>query len=259
MIMSLYLLYKDRLIHSGVFYTLSLLIKPQMLFIAPVYLFVIFHAVYKFIKKQDKSMLKDCCLAVLISVLLFLVITVPFSGSRGLFWAVRIYTNATEAYPIASLGAFNFFGVFGGIGTSMSTKFLFLTFEKWSKIFLIASPIAGGITYYLIKDKSRIVISAMVTYVTIYTFLGGMHERYLYSALIMLVFSYIITCEKSYLSLYALFSFINYACVARSMFGTYIGQNTDKSPPSYVFSTLMMVGYVFLIKTVKRQVLNGKN
>lgn len=213
-LMSLYALYREKYTKSAIFIVIAVLLKPQALMFAPIYLFV-------FISKKDIKLIGK---TLLLFLGIIIVASYPFSpalqGSENIFlrllkglnplWLIEKYSSTLGSYDYASVNAFNFPALLGGNWKDASTPFLFLPWKFWG-FFTIAFAIAfSGILYFKIKDKSgKIFVPAYFIITFLFAFGTKMHERYIYPSVIFLLILYIFSKNRHFLWLFVCESAVN--------------------------------------------------
>ena len=221
LLLSLYLILEKKFVWSAVLYIVAVLLKPQALLVAPVYLF-------RFFETKDWKMIGKSILAVLAA---YFVLTIPFSpawqeagsfgarflGSLNPVWLIEKYTSTLGSYNYFTINAFNFYGLLNFNWKSLDIPGLtgLLSGINWALILL-----AVGIAFVMfVKIKSpsgRIFLPAYMIIAFLFTFGFKMHERYLIPALLFLLMEYLFSRNRKLLYLFAGLSvttFLNIAYV----------------------------------------------
>jgi len=142
------------LVASGVFASLAFMIKPQSVVIFPILGF--FAIIHLFIKKEGGRLgLKDLLPGVTMLAALVVtsfIITLPFISSEidsisdvfkePVYFMKERFDRAYSQYNIASLNAFNFWGLVA-MWQNDQTKFLDVTYQRWGTMIF-------GIVYALV-------------------------------------------------------------------------------------------------------------
>ena len=213
MVGCLAMLYKNRWVEATVIMVAGILFKPQMLFIAPLFLpclvsYVRAHSVKRSLITAGK------CLGA--AVLTALVIILPFSGGRGLSWIVQLYTSTLGSYPYASVNAANVAALFGGLWVENTQRVLGLSYAVWGSLGIMAAVVVALVACFKDRDRSNLLFYGALLLTGIFTLAHGMHERYMFPALFMLAFSYARTGKRMHLWCFTAFSvtqFLNMAVV----------------------------------------------
>jgi len=146
-------------------------------------------------------------IAVSASVLLMILLMLPFAQGFDIMPVVRLYTEGLGTYPFTSVNAFNFWGLVHNVGHSwrhMETPHVVM-----GVIITIALVIGSLIALY--RDHTRyggrhyfFIVGALLA--LIFIFSVRMHERYLFPALLFFMLYYAETRENRGLGIYALLS-----------------------------------------------------
>lgn len=214
LVLSMYQLYKKNYIASGVLYVIAVLVKPQALMVGPVFLFA-------FLASKDWKMILKM---IGIGLIMFMVFVVTFNydawtntglGAFDKFllslnptWLIKKYMSTLGSYKYFSVNAFNLYTIF---------KLNWVPFkdvavpEVWLNVInnaLILLTVAFSL-FLFIKIKSpsgRIFIPAFFIIAFLFTFGFKMHERYIVTPVIFLIFEYILSKNKRTLHVFALLS-----------------------------------------------------
>lgn len=238
LILAMYQLYKKNYLLSGVLYVIAVLMKPQALMVGPVFLFA-------FVASKDwKMILKMIC----IGIVMVFAFSIAFNydawsndslsfGSKLItslnpMWLIEKYMSTLGSYKYFSINAFNLYTVFKLNWASLEVGG---AAEVWLNVLnyaMMAIAILGALVLFIkIKSPSgKIFIPSFFIISFLFTFGLKMHERYLITPIIFLIFEYLLSKNKRTLLIFAVFSavnFINVFCILRYilMFNT--------SGPSY--------------------------
>ncbi len=221
LVLSMYNLYKKNWYLSGILYVLAVLIKPQALMVGPVFLFV-------FVASRDwKMILKMIGIGI---VLAFLFI-VPFNydawasgaGFGAAFnpvWLIKKYGSTLASYPYFTINAFNIYSLFKLNWVSLEMGGTAQTLLNILNYLMIIIAVGGALVLYIkIKSESgKIFIPSFFIIAFLFTFGLKMHERYLITPIIFLIFEYMLSKNKRTLWVFAALSsvnFINVFCILR--------------------------------------------
>ncbi len=223
---SLYKLYKKQYLSAVLLYVLGVLIKPQGLILAPIYLVAV-------LESRSLKAIFSCILG---GFLLFEVCTIPFSTAwqsyRGIsaffhalnpWWVVEKYTTTLASYPYFSVNAFNLYGLLNLNWVSLDTGHpILLSFLNGA---ILATAVLGTLfLYFKIKNQaSRLFLSAYFLFGFLFTFAFKMHERYIVLPLFFLILDYIFSKNKKILYLFSGLStvgFLNLYYVLQLVQGT---------------------------------------
>lgn len=216
-------LLNPRIIACGAIYGLAILIKPQALMVGPVF----FVAYIVYIINNDKrnqlnQALLNTVLAVLSAFAVILLVSFPFKpqlfGQEGLVkWLFEKYIGTVGGYNYASVEAYNFMSLIGGLWTNADkVVFLGLTYKHIGTILMVFVGIATAV-YYVFgekKNKSALILCMAFMFAGLFTFGHYMHERYIFPTLVLLVLAAVAYKDKRlYLlsGLYSISAFLNSA------------------------------------------------
>lgn len=187
---SLFFVFTNKFIFlSPLFYILSLQIKPTTLLVLPFYLFILFQRALK-----NKNFFKQIIIGGVISLSLFFLLFVPFIRQNHFFlddtWSIFINRIAPSSKGVnkASLSAFNFYSLFWKIDQTLSShKFLFLSLNQMSIIFLIIINFSAIYLWFKKKKQEKFKYSLFLVYFVSqasFLFTTNMIDRYFLPALI---------------------------------------------------------------------------
>ena len=183
-LISLYLLAEEDNLLAGFFvYTLAILIKPQSLIFAPVYLYYLYNTLQK--NKFDKKTFLHILYSGLICFTALFALMLPFTKSFDFLPIFEQYIKTLSSYAYASVNAYNVYTAFGFNWVPAETKFLFLSFHAWGTISIICIVI---FSFYSLSRKKRAgqfyFVAALINMST-YMFAVKMHERYVFPSLLL--------------------------------------------------------------------------
>jgi len=170
-----FLLFTKKNILSGVFFTLSLLVKPTTLVFLPVYL-VVFLQRYGWFNVVK---------TIIVSNLVFWLAFLPFLKKFNLLTPYYIYSEkilAAQSLPYVTNGAFNFWLILVDFKQAVldTAPFLFgLSYRFWG--YFLTGVIIVVVLYRMLKNKvkTEVVFSGLFfSALASVLFLTKMHERY---------------------------------------------------------------------------------
>ncbi len=222
LILSFMQLYKEKFTSSVILYVIAVLIKPQGLILAPVYLLA-------FIESGD---IKKIWKAILSGVILFIVICMPFSTAwreyQGIdafirainpIWVIGKYITTLSSYAYFSVNAFNFWAMLGLNWVSIAQPQTELLYQILNIAIMVLGVLGTIYLYIKIKDRgSKLCLCAYFIFIFLYTFAFKMHERYIIVPIIFLLLEFIYSKNKKILWLFCGFSingFINLFYILR--------------------------------------------
>ncbi len=195
MVLTVYMLYKEKYLLCSVMFAIAFLFKPQAIMIAPLLLFVFVRNIV--VAKNKLRPVVTLALAIGIFVGLFFLVPLPFGAGKEPLWLVERYTQTVGQYPQASLNAFNVFSLAGlNFLDAGEYSFLGLALNKWGFIFIAIICLYTLWLYIKKPDKRFLFALAALIVVGVFAFSHGMHERYLYVVPVLLLFAYIFLKDK---------------------------------------------------------------
>lgn len=197
MVLSVYYLNKNQLVLSSLNFALALLIKPQALFLLPVYfLFIIKNFNFKNLIKLFAP-----------GILFAISFSLPFFLNKPLTGLLELILQMTKDYSATSLFAYNFWGVVG-FWIDDSTLWLNFSYRNWG-IILIGIYWIFIFFLYLRKTISLYAL-ATIALLSFYFLPTRVHERYLYLAIPFIILLFSLYKSKIIFSLTILISLLHF-------------------------------------------------
>lgn len=211
-----YFITEKKLIPSYFVFAVGILMKPQMLMFAPLLLCGIYQQI---LKKFDKKNFFKHLGAGLLSIIFMIIAVVPYN--LILVW--KQYQATLSSYPYASYNGYNFW-TFLHLNFKPQTD-KFLSFQLGNQTVSITYEMVGTLATALLvifvlslcirnvnkKNDLRLdsyyFYSALIVCV-FFTMSVRMHERYMYSALVFLLVTYMIYPIKGLLFAFLLATFV---------------------------------------------------
>ena len=194
---SLLLLLDKKPIAAGAVYGFAIVTKWQALIFGPV-----LAALYLFRLRTKKDVLKTVA-AVAAALGVIFIVSLPFRGTQEPLWLVRKFLSSSGGYPYASIEAFNFMALFNGNWAPENDSILFgISYKQFGTAMIVLSVLLS--VYTLGRaclptrnkdtdppyDRGLPFLCAAFCMFMIYTFGNGMHERYAFPVLLLLLFAY---------------------------------------------------------------------
>lgn len=241
------LLTNGRTIPAYFVFALGVLLKPQTLIFTPLLLFGIYEHVFakEFTWKRFWSNLL-CGLGAIGSMFLF---SLPF----GIGKVLAQYTTTLGSYPYISVNAYNFWSLWGLNWSSQDKKFLFMTFAQLGTVIIVLLTILSALIFLRkIQCKERYFVSGAFIVLTMFLFSVRMHERYLFPAMLLLLFTYIVSRKHQYLIAYIIVS-VSHFCNVWHVLYHYDPHNYDAKATAIILISFITVlsGIYFYITLVK--------
>lgn len=215
-----FLLRKDwSFLISGVILGAGVLVKPQMLFFAPIFILGSMHRIQD---KDTKDAWKKIILTVLSGIFAFTVLTAPLIFNYGAKFVIDMFLNIVGSYGSASLNACNIWALLGGMWEQVETPFLGMTYGFWGYVGLGVSVVIFAVAAFRDKNHKNIFFHAALLITGIFILSGKMHERYMYPAMALLLVSYIYTKDRRHLGLFGLFTVTQFANTSLVLANKYI-------------------------------------
>ncbi len=239
-IISIYLLTEKKYLPAFLLFSADILMKPQALIFAPIFIM----GAFSVFKEDAVKMQKYCVICIVALILLCL----PFTKGFDFIPIVSQYVSTIASYPYASLNAYNFYALIGGNWVPVSEKLVFIPYSLFGMLCIIA--IALSSFYLLYKKTNAFIVAAFLNTLT-FMFSVKMHERYLYPTLAFLLLAYAYNKQKKFLFLFFGFSatlFLNcYDVLIMLKNGNNLMYLTKTLPTASFVNLLLTVYMVYLI------------
>lgn len=198
--LSFYLLLKNKPVWSVLCYALSVYTKASLLIFIPVYAVV-------FIRK--KYPVGIYIKAILLSLLVIITLTIPFSKGNPVIWLYNLYQGKVfkEQLQVITANAFNIWATIASIHERPHTLMLGpLSYQVWGTILFVLSYVV--LVWKFIKSKAGSIfwLLSMVAFSS-FMFMTNMHERYLYP--FFPFFTVLAASDKRLFKYYCLISLIS--------------------------------------------------
>jgi len=203
-IVSIMLLIEKRYLAGYLLYALAIMIKPQALILAPIYLYSFWVVI------RDEGDVKTALYKLtrwgLASAALMFVIMLPFTRNFNIMPILLQYADTLGSYPFATLNAYNFHALVGAMWQPMDTLFLGVPLYVigYGSIVLVTF-----LSLYLLRrdgSPANIFYVAALLSAVVFVFSVRMHERYLYPAIPLLLIAFIYRPDRRIFALFAGFT-----------------------------------------------------
>ncbi|MCL1963685.1 MAG: phospholipid carrier-dependent glycosyltransferase, partial [Firmicutes bacterium] len=201
-------------------YTLTVLMKPQALMAGPVGLAAL--AAHLYDSEDRKKLALDALKGFGCAVLAAAATLLPFLWGKEapLQWIFALYTQTLSAYAYATVNAGNLYYLLGANWRSLNDTVLGIPYGQLGAV-LMALVVAGVMALCWRKRKEdKLPFFGALIFMGLYLFGVRMHERYLFPALLLLLYAYIRRPDWRCLALFAGFSvtlYVNCAAVLRDV------------------------------------------
>lgn len=205
-------------VRSAIWFALATLIKPQSLIFTPVLLFAFYH----------HRAWKQLAIGAVYGLGIFGILAAPFFWNNGgLVGLINLYKSTLSSYPYSSVNAFNLYALTDPMWSSLDLTWLGISYRIWGFIFILVAVALAA--YYSFKkdrlDLSKSYFIGMVLIVVVFVLGTKMHERYMYPALILCLFTYIQSRDRRFLPLFLGFSLTQYINVGYTLAHLNAGSN----------------------------------
>lgn len=222
-------------------FCIGIVIKPQMLLFAPVLLLGVLDLV--FLKDfSAKKLLRNLGYGALSVAVTFLLV-LPFGFQN--VW--NQYFSTVTSYPYAAVNAYNLWGMFGLNWVSQDATFLGIPYRVWGGAAIILAFLV--ILAYSIRrrdDREKYPLLGALFLTTVFTCSVRMHERYLYPALLLLLFACIYLPSKRLYLCYSGFSLLHFCNTAHVLF-FYDPSNYNRREPILLLVSAGTVAFLFIL------------
>lgn len=243
----------QRFVRSAIMFALATLIKPQALIFTPVLLFAFYH----------HRAWKQLGLGAVYGLGIFGLLAAPFFWNNGgLVGIINLYKSTLSSYPYTSVNAFNLYALTDPLWSSLDLTWLGITYRVWGFIFILVAVAVAA--YYSFKkdhmDLSKSYFIGMTLIVVVFVLGTKMHERYMFPALILCMFTYIASRDRRFLTLFLGFSLTQYINVSYTL--SHLNADSNPGPDGIVLVTaianlalllyMLYIGYdVYVRRSIK--------
>ncbi len=195
LVVTVYLLYKNRLIFAAAVFMLAFLLKPQAIILAPLLLFVLIRNIVTSERKWKGVLTLAASVGVMAAI--FFIAPLPFGVNREPLWLIQRFLETMGQYPQASLNAFNVYSMFGlNFLNAADYSFLGLPLNIWGFVFIGIVCLYALWLYLRNPDKKFLFALAAFIMMGVFAFGHGMHERYLFTVPVLLLMAYIFLRDR---------------------------------------------------------------
>lgn len=251
----LYFITKKKLPVAYFVCIIGVLMKPQMMFFAPILIWAIIEQV--FLEDFNWKKFWVNLFSGLSSILCAFLFMIPFGIGR----VISQYTETLTSYPYATVNAYNLWGAMGMNWQPQEEKVLGIPTTTWGTFFLIASVLfAVVLCYQMRKDRSKYFFAAGCLMTMIFTLSVRMHERYLFPAMALFLLAYCLKPIKQTFFIYAGISMVHFMNVGFVyMINPHNEGYTGPKQPEIVWmSMLMVLMFVYVVYVAVKWYLGSK-
>ncbi|PIS09300.1 hypothetical protein COT75_02225 [Candidatus Beckwithbacteria bacterium CG10_big_fil_rev_8_21_14_0_10_34_10] len=186
LLVSIYFLLNKKIEFSGLFYALAFLVKPQAVFLAPVY-FLFF--LKKKIFSSNKMLIKTVNF-LLVFLIVGILISWPFFPKSNVFGLFKLINQMGKDYPYSGLGAFNLWQLFEPFKKDNLLVYGVSRFNWGLLLYSFFTIIISFILWFRRKTKNKdYYLAATIFLFIFFLFPTRIHERYLFSIFPFLLIS----------------------------------------------------------------------
>lgn len=226
---------ENKMTPAYIVFGIGVLLKPQTLVFTPVLIYGIIDRVilYDFSWRNFFHNLFSG-----LTVICFMLLAcMPF----GLDLVLLQYASTLGSYPYVAVNAFNLWGLFGLNWVPQETRLLFFSFKTWGTIIIILIVLLSALFFFRAQNReSRYFSTAGFLIISMFLFSVRMHERYLYPALALILFSYAVRPLKEFLESYLVFTIVHLYNTAYILY-FYDPQNYNAKAPLILTVSACMV------------------
>ncbi len=229
------LMTREKMFPAYIVFAIGILIKPQTLLFSPVLLAGIIDHV--FLKDFTVKKLLTNLMQGLTAIAGMVLLALPFGFEN--VW--KQYISTVTSYPYAAVNACNFWGMLGLNWSSQDNTVLGISYKTIGTLIIVLA--IAAVLYLSIRNKKEsgkyFFLGAFLV-LTIFVFSVRMHERYMYPALIMLLFAYLYKPAKEILFCFGGFAAMHFYNVAWVLF-YYDPYNYSAKVPALILPSVGML------------------
>ncbi|MEN6390683.1 MAG: hypothetical protein ABFD04_09730 [Syntrophomonas sp.] len=241
LVAALIMLAENRVSWASVLFAAAVLMKPQGIIFLPVLFFELVR------QKDGKLGLKSVGMA----AVSLLVIILPFALRQGPFWIIELYMKTLGEYPFASVNAFNLFNLLGANYTRYTEFWGFMSYQNWGIFFIVAVTALSWFVYARANNIKMVWAAGLLLISGVFTLATGMHERYLFPALALSLFTFIYLGDRRFLFMAGGFSVSIFLNTHAVLFATIRGVHSLAGAGIPTFTAILnLLLLVYLVKVM---------
>ena len=260
-------LMEGKVVPACFIFALGLLHKPQMLVFAPLLLYGIYEQDIRGlfdcrksshrsqnVSTSKKTSLNKLCLDALgglAALGTFFLAMVPF----GMDKVIPQYTDTLTSYPYVSVNAYNFWAYLGKNWASQEELVWgIISYKNLGSVLIVLLTLISTVIFEVMRRKKRedrYFVTGSFLMITTFMFSVRMHERYLYPAMLLLVFAYLFNRQRSFVWAYILLSIAHFLNVWHVLYHYDPSTYYDHVSTIILLSGLMVVcaAYYYVVLT----------
>ena len=254
-ILTCYLCMEEKRIQAYFVYIVGVLIKPQAIMFAPILIYTIIEQV--FLKNFNWQKFKKDLIGGLAAIVVMFGLTAPF----GLGKVISQYVDTMGSYEYCSINAYNFWAMFGKNWASQNDRFLGIKYSTYGSLAIVAAIALSAWLFFkkMKEDKSKYFVSMAVICSTMFLFSVRMHERYLFPAIVLVLFAFLAKPTREMFFTYVGFSVVCFMNVAHVLY--YFVEKDSTGPQGGIIGitallTMGMYGYLYFAAGRNTQILS---
>ncbi|MFC4779369.1 glycosyltransferase family 39 protein [Paenibacillus sp. GCM10023252] len=248
LLLALYAVKEGKTERGVILFAVTVLIKPQALIFTPVLLLIL----------AWRGEWKRTLLSALYGAGAFAVLAAPFFWSNGGVSAIiKLYRTTLESYPYASVNAFNLFNLTGGNWQPLEKEWMWVSYSTWGNLAIVLA-VASAVWLFLGKQGRKLAQSGSsgafyigLVLIAIMFIVGAkMHERYLFPAILLCIFSYMEMKDRRILHLLLGLSVTHFINVGYVLAYSAHNQHPESHDGIVIVSSILNLGlliYMFII------------
>lgn len=138
----------------------------------------------------------------------------------GLGKVISQYVDTMGSYEYCSINAYNFWAMFGKNWASQNDRFLGIKYSTYGSLAIVAAIALSAWLFFkkMKEDKSKYFVSMAVICSTMFLFSVRMHERYLFPAIVLVLFAFLAKPTREMFFTYVGFSVVCFMNVAHVLY-----------------------------------------
>lgn len=235
------LLQKGRVVPACFVFAAGLLLKPQMLIFAPLLLYGIYEYELRSFPGW-RHFLRDA-LGGICALLCFLLALLPF----GIQKVIPQYTDTLASYAYASVNAYNIWALFGLNWQSQEGLFLGISYQQIGSACIVLLTVISAVIFEMLRRRGRedrYFLTGAFIIGTTFLLSVRMHERYLYPAMLLLVFTYVFGRQRAFVGCCLLLSAAHFLNVWHVLYYYDPMNFSPRDPATIVLSAFLTISMI---------------
>lgn len=245
----LWMIYKGKLPWAGVLLAVGTMMKPQMLLFAPL---ILVGWVQAFRERGTARGWRDTLLSIGCGLAAMLVFVLPFTGGQPWYWIFEKLFSTMGSYAFGSVNAANLMSLAGGLWKADSEILLFLPYKVWG--YLGIALAVGYALFLALRDrkKEHLFFYAALMIAGIFTLGNGMHERYAFPVLALLLIAIALKPRTASFGLYLGFTLTQTLNIILVLANLYLPMEGMWTPFVSILAVLTFAAMAYLAWLISR-------